>query len=349
MADYLVKCVCGAETAVSEWAIGAPLRCKACKRPLQPTEKNTRPAEEPKQGFQAPKQSDLPMSPEGRLHARREQANKTPAPKAPKPAAPIIPGIPTPPTASVVPQAPTEPEQPAPPVRETNCARCGRVFRGDWDRYRRSTGTVCHVCANLAPEKEPEEESAVPTPPPVIRGYEYKGVLDHPVLPRPDDVSPDQMEKDHNQFRQWIMLAGIVVIALAILSLTGDNKGPETGNLPLWATTALDWTVYGIRSLVLGIALYFLLRWRDRLPSDFLLANVAILAGWSAGLQILCVAMDAVPFGYFLWIAVCIYIFWDQFGIHPADSLLIALILLVTYPLAPALSHIALSIAGHSP
>ncbi len=32
----------------------------------------------------------------------------------------------------------------------TECTRCGKPFRGEWDKYPTDQGTFCHICANLA-------------------------------------------------------------------------------------------------------------------------------------------------------------------------------------------------------
>ncbi|MBI3119207.1 MAG: hypothetical protein HYZ00_11000, partial [Candidatus Hydrogenedentes bacterium] len=32
-----------------------------------------------------------------------------------------------------------------------NCSRCGRAFRGDWDRHNSAAGALCDLCARQAP------------------------------------------------------------------------------------------------------------------------------------------------------------------------------------------------------
>lgn len=342
MADYLVRCACGVETPVSEWAIGAPLRCQACKRPLEPVASNTRLAVD--DSPRRPRESDLPISPEGRMHARREIAKPSPSPRSVAPAPPP-------------PSMPAQPEAPEPPVQATNCARCGRVFRGDWDRYRRAAGVLCHVCANLAPEKSDEEaEVETATPVPAYGGVEYKGVLDHPVLPREDESPADKTEREA-RFRQWVMLAAVVALVLAVIGIVTDDTplptpelsdtGEPVPELPTWATVTVFLTLFVFRGLNLGLALYVVLHWRDRLPSDFLPANIATLGLWALGLQLLQLAMSVVPFGGFLWIGVCIYILWDQFDLDFTDFLLIAVFLFLLQPLVMVLRTFALAVIGY--
>ncbi|MDX9974049.1 MAG: hypothetical protein RBU21_13780 [FCB group bacterium] len=346
MADYLVRCTCGAETPVSEWAIGAPLRCKTCNRPLEITDKNARlaPDDQPRR----PRESDMPISPEGRMHTRREQTKPSPSPRSVAPA---------PPPVAKTPFVPSMPEAPPPPPAATNCARCGRVFRGDWDRYRRAEGTLCHVCANLAtakPEEEPEPEPVTPSPP--YGGIEYKGVLDHPVLPREDDDTPADLAARQARIRQWVLVAAVVTLVLiAIVIATDDTPIPEpdmsqTGepvpDLPPWATVAVVLTMFVFRSLGLGLALYLILHWKDRLPSDFLPANIVTLGIWALGLELLQLGMSVVPLGGFLWIGVCMYILWDQFDLGFTDFLMLAVFLVLLQPLVMVLRAFALAAIG---
>lgn len=44
------------------------------------------------------------------------------------------------------------------------CARCGRPFRGEWDRYYAAQGMVCHVCAHLVGPGKANENMPQATP-----------------------------------------------------------------------------------------------------------------------------------------------------------------------------------------
>lgn len=357
MADYRVRCECGKDTVVSEWALGAPLKCKSCGRPLEPTEANTRPAESTRVQTPRGPEAELPLSPEARIARRVERPASPyqapasrPATPAPRPAAP---------TAAALPTEPAEPSAPPPPPPATECARCGRAFRGDWDRYRRGDKVLCHICANLIHAEAAPEEEGAPTPPAALPPLvpEYKGVLDRPNLPEENDHGASDYAARQERIRRWVLVAAVVTLVAALAVIMGDDTPLPTPDeapvaeaakpLPPAVAITAAAIIFVFRFVNLGLALYVILRWKDRLPSDYLIVNIVWLLGVAIGLQGLGIILLMVPFiGFFVWLGLCAYILWDMYDLEFTDLLMLAVFLFLLQPVTMVLRQFVLGIIG---
>lgn len=103
-----------------------------------------------------------------------------------------------------------------------HCVRCGRPFRGEWDRYSSAQGAVCHVCANLMGLQDQDREPVYATPavPAPERAPPFRLEEREPERePRPSQGSlGDRFEefKGTRQFRVLLYGAAFSVIAIAI-------------------------------------------------------------------------------------------------------------------------------------
>jgi len=124
------------------------------------------------------------------------------------------------------------------------CARCGRPFRGDWDRYQSAKGLICHVCANLTgapPGPAPTEAPVEPPPTPLVAPPSYRAILEeHKPEEEEDDKElsfSDRFDafKETRQFRVGLYLAAFSVIGIAIYYSVFHDFTPEP--VPESATT----------------------------------------------------------------------------------------------------------------
>ncbi len=177
-------------------------------------------------------------------------------------------------------------------VENDRCARCGRSFRGEWDRCEGPEGTICHICANRAPENPPQPETQEEPPPPPPAEEEDILSPDALIPIESETVSdshlPGFAQKNPELFKRIILTAGILVIAGAVFAaLFSSSETPtpskETGstlhvyhhpistqrnvNSPGETThpkPSLFWR-WLINLLKQGIALYLLLLYRMKM------------------------------------------------------------------------------------
>ena len=98
----------------------------------------------------------------------------------------------------------------------------------------------------------------------------------------------------------------------------------------------------------LTAALYLILRWKDRLPSDYLLVNIVQLSGVAIGLQALGLVIALVPcLGPLLWIGICAYILWDLYDLGIADILMLGVFLFILQPVTMVVRQVVLAIIGY--
>ncbi len=96
------------------------------------------------------------------------------------------------------------------------CARCGREFRGEWDRYTTDAGVmICHLCANLAGVYKPQVTPTVTLP----EQAEPIGQdsLAEP-FQRPSQPVPSTFSDRFAEFRETrAFRAGLYVAAFAVM------------------------------------------------------------------------------------------------------------------------------------
>jgi hypothetical protein len=93
---------------------------------------------------------------------------------------------------------------------ETNCARCRRAFRGDWDKNDSAIGRICHICANLGTAEDVPPPAMTPaveaTPAPDLSGptqlHEY-GAADEEEPPPEQQEPPEFKSQAVGVQRAW--------------------------------------------------------------------------------------------------------------------------------------------------
>lgn len=91
----------------------------------------------------------------------------------------------------------------APEGIEGACVRCGRAFRGDWDRNARAEGDVCHLCAARA-----DEAYTAPT-------LAERDKLMRPQAPRPVATTTEKPPSKWEENKKGILLlAGCGVLTI---------------------------------------------------------------------------------------------------------------------------------------
>jgi hypothetical protein len=116
-----------------------------------------------------------------------------------------------------------------------HCARCGRPFRGDWDKVATPEGVICHICANQSREASTGEtafEAVAPPSEPTAPDAENLDVIDHDA----DDIVIDEEAptlgkrfedfRESRGFRTALWVAAISVIFLAIVATFIDTPPP---------------------------------------------------------------------------------------------------------------------------
>ena len=132
-------------------------------------------------------------------------------------------------------------------VRRDCCVRCGRDFRGEWDRHEKEDGTVCNICANLA------EHIAPPMDAPRLP--------DHLVAPPTRDelramrgLESEKPQTDPDRYRglkPFLAIFGVVMLAILVLPVeewVADISVRELNDAPKQLT---PFSVRGLWALVL--------------------------------------------------------------------------------------------------
>jgi len=196
------------------------------------------------------------------------------------------------------------------------CARCGRPFRGDWDRFRTSKGTVCYICANLLRSEEGEhiaqleEEKAQPVDPALGQSWDRL------------EAETARIQAAHNdkksRNRQMAALAVIFAIVAVAVLLWPASKTPSEDHARRHAairssaptatpaTTeapkeAPQWTRYALIAIRLTgdliggiIALYLTLHVCNKLPNETFRKN--LLAVGAVGTLFFIIDLAVTPF-----------------------------------------------------
>lgn len=296
MVDIRVHCPCGNEMVMSEFAVGMRTTCPACGSPLTVSWQNSRPLDSDEQPVASA------STPDARVEAFASDD-----------------------TEEVV----FQPQEPSSRAGKHHCARCGRPFRGDWDRYQSPEGIVCNICANLVREADASKLSAgYVRPIDTVR-------LEHDEEPVPlPTVEPDEEELSWLE-RHWpseetmskvALYSGIAVIVIAALVFIFSGfEGPEpastTGAEEVATTTqptvtgVAYWAILGFtRFFGAFLGLYLFLAWGNRLPNEDVRLNLIALAPVALGVMLL----SMIPFGG--WIFVLILVF-TMYGFEWGDLL----------------------------
>jgi hypothetical protein len=104
----------------------------------------------------------------------------------------------------------------APPVRRADhCARCGRTFRGAWDRNPHEYGPICSICARQASEMVPPAHLAhlpqgTAAPPTREELREIRQAAEAAAEPPPE-------ARDYRGLVPFLIVSGLVMLAVLVL------------------------------------------------------------------------------------------------------------------------------------
>lgn len=261
MANIRVSCPCGNEMVMSEFAVGMKTTCPACGKPLNVNWQNSRP-----------------------LDAEEPTAAVPVSERAAQGDASLFAGA----------QAET------PRAGKHHCDRCGRPFRGDWDRHQTGSGTLCNICVNLVRPADPADPSSgFVAPIDTLRIEKNEDPIPAPTL-EPLDDERSLLEKywpSEETMHKIALYGGIAVIVLALLVfITSGFEAPEesksvaTEDVPE-ITRATGIAYYAVNAFTqffgVFLGLYLFLHWSNRLPNDTFLLNIIALTPVALGAALL--------------------------------------------------------------
>lgn len=178
------------------------------------------------------------------------------------------------------------------------CVRCGRTFRGAWDRNKTPEGEICHICARrIRPEDGNAAPSAPdPAPPPAI--WDFANPQDKQVM-APKVVHRNAFSRITDALRlawdDW-RVGGAILAVTAIIVIGLLQQFPVAEHVADFFTVEIDEenpqvspileglfiTLMFLRPLVqYFVMLYILLAWCRALPNDTFFKNLIAL-GWVA-------------------------------------------------------------------
>ncbi len=179
----------------------------------------------------------------------------------------------------------------APAAKSYACARCGRTFRGAWDRNRSAEGEICHICARRLDTQAPPPQPAQ-TPPHPLRDFAHpqdRHVGAPQVIKR--GFVGRMLEPLRPVWEDW-RIGGAALAGVAVMGILLADRFPVAEYIAeLFAAPAdLDsaaiapWVYWLALALVLlrpvvqhFIMLYMLLAWCDALPNDTFAKNLIAL------------------------------------------------------------------------
>ncbi|GMV99249.1 MAG: hypothetical protein AMXMBFR84_03880 [Candidatus Hydrogenedentota bacterium] len=201
-----------------------------------------------------------------------------------------------------------------------DCDRCGKPFRGDWDKHETENGLLCNICANQYREPDPGFSNRIEP----IEDNELPFADCKPSV-NPDEPPPKTPFEENMQ--KVAIVGAIFVVGLGILFFFYDPQplpsiADEESAQQAIADTAKDvpslvyFIAYAFRFgagiAAQFIALYLILSWTKNLPNDTLWKNIIALAVIAVALS----AINMVPcFGTFLAVAFVIYLYrvdWQE-------------------------------------
>lgn len=241
-----------------------------------------------------------------------------------------------------------EPAEPAAPP--THCARCGRAFRGDWDRNPAPEGTVCLVCHRLVREDDPiYEEAPVGELAPESSLRLDQGAASVRPMDRTAPV-PKFAEGHPKLFRGALWTLAVLVIALAIVFTFVDTGGIPERSEEEYAAAARRLEASGIGQVVWwvlvplmivfgfgghGVTLAVVLYYTGRLPGDGFVQNLILLTPSALVLSLLgcgpCIGtVLCMVFLWYRWDMPFNYVVMYLF-LHPMTSIAVAVVSSVVY------------------
>lgn len=338
MGEIVIRCTCGQSMRAPREAVGKLGRCVNCGRPVRVQE--AKPVVSAVTSFESDSGieqeiraiQDVPAKFNPEPEKRRDTSyaglaesmqrlqdlwgdeQTTPAPQAVTPARPRH-NVPVP-----------------APVAEPRCARCGRAFRGDWDRHPREEGVLCNICARqLPPERTP-----------------WDAPIDRGTVPPPSHEElreiarltnrREKPERDPNKYRGLPVFLAFGVATMLLVWLLPVEKWvgsfmlevfsaemPPRGTNAYYAVLAA-----GLSGVFLAqfVALYLTLAQANKLPVDVFVANafhvaVVTLVVWFfsfvASVLSAFIPGPYVIFLYGLVLCIQVYIVWTAYDLVFSD------------------------------
>lgn len=235
---------------------------------------------------------------------------------------------------------------------KNNCARCGREFRGDWDRHQSAIGLVCNICKNLVQQNQNLQSTGYIAP---VDSMKLDPVIDPQPqdLPEVEEVEKTWREKywpDEAMMRRiaiggavafglytvWLFISGAWEVGPApedikhAATVAGDMPPPE---LPMWAAVVM--TVLSSVSLFINTlaGIYIFLMIGRRLPDTNVLANLLQILPAAAVITLLYFAGSVLPFAGIIVVLVFIpAVIFISFGFEAQD--------IINFPVAMALAGV---------
>jgi len=236
---------------------------------------------------------------------------------------------------------------------EDRCARCGRPFRGDWDKHESPLGTLCNVCANLARSDSPGTPLTEGEVRPVVSPeFEAEPEPEPKAEPEPKREKVPRMFADHpREFRIGVAVAaGLVVLAAMYYSFTDSgvpvqppSEGQTAGQAAPPAHVLPAVIVIGVGLIVqifkVALPIYLVLFYANRLPYDRHWQNAVTMAPIFLVLALL----TYVPYiGGLLSLILIVMLLWERYDLEFYYLVLWAILALLSALLLWALKMIIL-------
>ena len=219
----------------------------------------------------------------------------------------------------------TPPPAPPAPQGPVVCDRCGKPFRGPWDRLNTTAGVLCNICANyIGSGAKRITEDRAPMP------------VDTTLLDSKVNLKPDREPSRFDEIMRKIAIFGggaVVVLGLFFWLIGEQSNIPDPGPVAVQqeaATEGFPEVTVGAGIVLIGmmavfgiapqwLALYLVLMWSQRLPNDTFAANALVLLLYAVIINVI----GIVPcFGLIL----IIYILWAHFDLNISELMLYAVV-----------------------
>ena len=235
---------------------------------------------------------------------------------------------------------------------KTQCVRCGKEFRGDWDRHPSAIGLVCNICRNLVTPGDPSMQTTGYVAP--IDLMKLDPVLD----PRPSGpVEVEEVEKTWHEkywpdeatmrriaigaatafilYTVWLLISGAWVVGPAPEDAAATVETGQAPALPAWARIAgkILGTCSGFASAFAGLYLFVTLS--RRLPESAFPTNALRILPAAAIVTVLYFAASVVPVPFLALLVTIVFVpavVFVNFGFEAQD--------IINYPLGMALGGV---------
>jgi hypothetical protein len=230
--------------------------------------------------------------------------------------------------------------EPTPRTTARTCARCGRTFRGDWDRNETHRGYLCTICTNLATDPAApiqSEEGLAAIRPVETAKIEAEREYETAAVHARRLAASEQEEREKRRFdpqapwfqRTLQVLAALIVLLAVFFFLTegmevespprgvpGERVEVEPVELSGFTLAASHVISIIFNTLGMLLPLYFALKITDKLPYDVLLFDLLHVTVVSFVIAFLTLVISMVPIlGFILSIIITIYVLFEVYDV----------------------------------